>query len=274
METSVHAKKTGYAPRIIIALCLTAGGFLSLAAGDWFFLRGSESLSRQLLVYIIPAIYITVSHHFLKKSQYLNECFFEKRAIRMRGLKTFFTGTAFMLIPLGLSVLGNILPYIGKKPVTGYPVVLLQLILLNLLIGLFEEGLFRHIIFKVLCRDSSRKSLLLGFFVSSFLFGILHFGNLTTAAQKPVAVITQVVYAFFLGMLFAGLYLRYQSFPAIAILHSFVDFITFFPLLYGQSDAIAPTDITVFQGITTAAILLPSGLLGILLLFLYMKGNK
>lgn len=271
METTLYTKKSGFFIRIVSAVCLTIGGFLSLAAGDWIFSASSESLTGQILVYLIPILYVTAVHGFLKKHHCLHEYFSEKRTSRRRGIRTFFLGTAFMLIPLGLSILGNVFPYIGKHPAAGYPVILVQLILLNLLIGLFEEGLFRHLIFNVLWKDSSRCSLLLGFFLSSLLFGLLHFGNLTVAAQKPVAVTTQVIYACFLGMLFAGLYLRYQSFPGIVILHGFVDFITSFPRLYGQADPVTSADITLAQGIQTAVLLLPSGLLGCLLLYICIK---
>ena len=271
MEITVHTKGSGFFIRILAAICLTIGGFFSLAAGDWVFSRGSESLTSQILVYIIPIIYITSLHRIFKKHHFINESFFAAGRINWNGLRTFLTGALFMLIPLGLSVLGNVLPYIGKNPVSRYPVILVQLILLNLLIGLFEEGLFRHLIFKILWKDSSRRSLLLSFFLSSLLFGVLHFGNLTVAAQKPIAVTTQVLYAFFLGMLFAGLYLRYHSFLGIAVLHGFVDFITSFPRLYGQPDPVTSADITLLQGIATAGILLPSGLLGILLLRSFIK---
>lgn len=271
MENTVHTKGSGFFIRILAAAGLTIGGFLSLAAGDLLFSRGSESLTSQILVYIIPILYLTTLHCIFKKHRFLNDPFFETEKISWSGPRTFFTGALFMLIPLGLSILGNVLPYIGKKPVAGYAAILVQLILLNLLIGLFEEGLFRHLIFKILWKDSSRRSLLLSFFLSSLLFGVLHFGNLTVAAQKPIAVTTQVLYAFFLGMLFAGLYLRYHSFLGIAVLHGFIDFITSFPRLYGQPDPITSADITLLQGIATAGILLPSGLLGILLLRSFIK---
>lgn len=271
MNITSSLKTPGRSMRTVLALLLTLGGFLSLAAGNFFFSDRSPSLINEILSYLIPITYMILSHYLLKKSHLLNETFFNKKVCFCCAIKTIFFGILFMFIPISLSFLGQVLPHLGKQPATGYQLILLQIILLNLLVGIFEEGLFRHLIFKLLIKDPSKKSLLYGFFMSSLLFGILHFGNLTVAAQKPITVTSQVIYAFFLGMLFAALYLRYQSFAAIAFLHGFVDFLTSVPQLYGQTDSIASADITIMQGVITVGLLLPSGLLGILLLILFIK---
>lgn len=271
MEQTSNFKTPGTAVRVVAAILLTIGGFLSLVAGDFFFSDSTQALHGEIRIYIIPVIYLTLVHYFLKKYHFLNEILFQKRAIPLRGLKTFSLGVLAMIIPLGLSLLGQVLPCLGKKPAAGYPTILFQLILLNLLIGFFEEGLFRYTIFRLLVKAHSKKSLVFGFLLSSLLFGFLHFGNLTTATQKPIAVSSQVIYACFLGMLFAALYLQFQSFPVIAVLHGFVDFLTYFPMLYGQTEAAASPDITFTQGLLTVALLLPSGLCGILLLIRFIR---
>ena len=209
-----------------------------------------------------------------RKFNLINQSFFENKDIRFKGLKTFFTGFLCMILAICISILSSVLPFVGTKPVENFNVMLIQLIVLSLCIGIFEEGLFRGVILRILFKDNSKKSLWIGFMFSSFLFGMIHFGNLTIATQRPIAITSQVIYAMMLGLLLSALYIRFKSYIGIVCLHGFVDFISFVPRLYGKdlgasSEAVA--DISLKNGITTVGVIVPSAILGIVILIRFSK---
>lgn len=274
LDNSFQTKEYSFSTRVILAILLTLGGFLALMGGDYFFTSRGNTLNNEILFYIIPFIYIFVAHYLIKKFNIDNGSFFKDLKVRAKMPKTILLGILCMIIPLGLSMLENVVPYLDKTPINNYSTILAKLILLNLCIGLFEEGLFRRIILRVLFKDESKKSLWLGFLFSSFLFGIIHIGNFSVAPQRPLAISSQIIYAMFLGMLLSALYIKYKSFIGVVILHAFVDFIMSFPRLFGQVGNVASKnipDITLSQAGITISILLPSAILGIIILLLYSK---
>lgn len=168
----------------------------------------------------------------------------------------------------------NVLSFIDKKPLDNFSNILFKLIVLNICIGFFDKGLFRRIILRSLFKDDSKKSLWIGFLFSSLLFGLIHFGNLSVASQRPIAVTSQVIYTMFLGMLLSALYLRFKSFIGIMLLHSFIDFISFYPILYGQSTGVTfknVADITLIDAVATVCVLIPSAILGVIISISFSK---
>lgn len=253
---------------------LTAGALCALAAGDYFFISKKDILENNILSYIIPFFYLLLSSFIAKKAWLFNNSFFKMRSCRYGAFKAFFSGIFCLLIPLLLSIGENIFPFLDKQPAANFPALLGELLLLSICVAIFEEGLFRYLILRLLFKDDTKKSLWLGFLFSSFLFGLIHLGNLSIETQRPVAISTQVIYAIFLGMLLAALYLRFKSFSGIVLLHAFVDFLSFYPKIYGQDLQVtskALADITFSESLTTIALLFPSAILGIIILVFFSK---
>lgn len=264
----------GYLIRIVLAILMTIGAFFALAAGDHFFISRGDTLINEILSYLIPFIYLAAIYWLANRYHLFNDSFFECTAVKLKCIKTFVVALLSMVIPLGISLMSNVLPYLSKKPVGHFPITLLQLIIFSLCIGVFEEGVFRVVILRTLFKDGSKKSLWLGYLLSSVLFGLIHLGNLSVAAQRPIAVSSQVIYAALLGMLFAALYIQFKSFIGIALFHALVDFISFYPRLYGQVAGVASkhlADIRIFDGVVTVGVLLPSAILGLVVLFSFIK---
>lgn len=137
----------------------------------------------------------------------------------------FWHGLVVVLFSAGMLVFNYKAPEvsIGKA----FPIVLFYMVT-NLGIGLFEEALCRGLLFnsfKAFFGDN-KKGVYLAAFLSSFLFGALHLGNLN--GSNTVSTITQVIYAVFFGMIFAVIYYRTKNFVACAILHGLVDFVDAF----------------------------------------------
>ncbi len=267
-------KHDGLSLRIFLAILITIGGFFSLALGDHLFMSRGDTLTNKIWTYVVPFLYLFTVYWLVRKFHFFNDYFFEKTKIPLQFMKTLVFGVFFMLIALGISFLGNVAPFMDKKPVDNFAFILMQLIVYCLCIGFFEEGLFRGVMLRILFKDESKKSLWTGFLVSSVMFGMIHLGNLTVGVPKPIATVTQVIYAMLLGMTLAALYLSFKSFIGIGILHALIDFISYYGLLYGHKAEAAADhigDIRLLDAGATVGVLVPSAILGTLLLLSFSK---
>ena len=115
----------------------------------------------------------------------------------------------------------NILYGLSELP---FSLVLMSMVA-DMSIGVEEEIWFRGVAFLVLLRawGTSRSAVLAAIFVSAALFGIWHMGNFLYGQPLPETVM-QVIYTFFLGIIFACLYLICGSIWVPIIAHGVFDF--------------------------------------------------
>ena len=93
----------------------------------------------------------------------------------------------------------------------------LSLYLLHyVLVAAAEELTFRGLVFSVLTK---KYSFLISALISSFLFGIIHYGNLVNPDQTFDGITSQVILAFGIGMYFCGSLLRSGSLIAPIVIH-------------------------------------------------------
>ncbi len=92
-------------------------------------------------------------------------------------------------------------------------------------VGLFEECIFRGIIFAVLaaCFPKDKKGFLKTYFLSSLVFGAAHLFNLFGGAS-PVAVVIQVGYTFLTGGLFGFCLIKTKNIFCCAFVHGLYNF--------------------------------------------------
>ena len=104
------------------------------------------------------------------------------------------------------------------------PWLLFVVIAVPLTTGLFEEILVRGLVLNFLINKigDSRKSIFTACWYSSVLFGVLHIFNLTSGAGV-IETVGKIVYATFVGMFFAAIYLRTKSLWSPIILHALVN---------------------------------------------------
>lgn len=93
------------------------------------------------------------------------------------------------------------------------------LIVVTLLVGLFEETLFRGVVFM---GWEQRYGPILAVFVSALFFGSFHFVN-WVSGQPFDQTLTQVIHAFYIGIMYAALRLRIGSIIPVILLHGFWD---------------------------------------------------
>lgn len=153
--------------------------------------------------------------------------------------------------------IGNIAVYVME--VWEYPVVMpsVTLVLLvvtgQILVGIFEEFLFRGLILNVLLekmKDRQWKGMLSAIFISSALFGVVHFLNLTDSPELVNATISQALGAMCIGVLFAALYLRTGNIWVVVFFHAITNLAgdlteIFFIIPEGVSTDISISDVIV-----------------------------
>ncbi|MEB5784501.1 CPBP family intramembrane glutamic endopeptidase [Staphylococcus pseudoxylosus] len=132
--------------------------------------------------------------------------------------KSFFSGLAYGWYPI-IIALFMLITHINKfDEITLFTLFLL--IISNFLVGAFEEIFCRGIIFKNLLNYYSPiKSGIL----SALIFSLAHIVNFFSDSE-PFEVISQILYAFFLGILFAAIYYKTKNIWTVILLHAFIDF--------------------------------------------------
>lgn len=211
----------------------------------------TNSFLAQLLVVCIVVAYIKFKHEY---------------DIFKFNLTTFIYGLwlgSFIFIVILLNILTNI-ETIRTIDFTLTTIVLL--LLSNITIGLFEEILCRGIIFNAFLKNNTPVCAAL---ISSCLFGVVHLLNLTHS-NDYIGTITQVMYAMFLGMLFAAIYYVTKNIWSVIFLHSALDISSGFYELE-QIGANLNYDFTSITSLfITIVILLPAFFIGISILRKHM----
>ena len=122
-----------------------------------------------------------------------------------------------------------------QKPEIGFVQALPQLLLFfvfNMTVGVVEEVLYRGLIFNSFRKyfGESKKGVYRAVLLSALVFGIVHLTNLIFTPDLVIATITQVIYAFFFGVLFNVIYYRTDNLLPCIIMHGVFDFISVFGL--------------------------------------------
>ena len=153
---------------------------------------------------------------------YVKKVYKIKIGVHMKGLfKGMFCYGAVLWIMVALSVLFNYLePEMSFMEALPF---LLFYTAVNMAVGLFEEMLCRGLLFNAFKEygGDNKKSIYAAVFLSAFLFGAIHLGNLN--GSNTIATIAQVIYATFFGALFAVIYYRTKNILPCIILHGIVD---------------------------------------------------
>lgn len=108
--------------------------------------------------------------------------------------------------------------------------------LLYLTLGFFEEILIRGIVLDTLLNkyDKTKKGIFSSILISSFVFGIIHFINLSFGLNI-YAVIVQVIFCFIFGIYLGALYARTRNIYACSIIHGLWDLSTAICLIFNLS---------------------------------------
>ena len=93
--------------------------------------------------------------------------------------------------------------------------------------GFFEEILFRCVVtFGLIeCYKSNPKKKNQIVFITSIVFGIVHTVNMINTLYHPLSVISQVYFAFFMGLLLHSLFFRYGNILIPITVHSLINYL-------------------------------------------------
>ena len=205
MQNSSKRKRTIMITAIILSCLLTAiFEFVSISPFK-------QTIYNKLLQNILPLPFATLSVLLLART-----C----------GYKLFFRPQKlFCLLPCLLIAIDNFpfASYFAGKLELKYaqPLAFFGFAVYCLFVGLFEEILFRGILFGVLTERFSKdkKGLLKSYMLSSLIFGLMHLLNLFTGASIG-ATLLQACYSILTGGLFAYAFLKSKNILIPALVHA------------------------------------------------------
>ncbi|MET1260508.1 CPBP family intramembrane glutamic endopeptidase [Flagellimonas sp. DF-77] len=96
-----------------------------------------------------------------------------------------------------------------------------------LLVGLFEELLFRVFVFDSVFKavGAIRNRLLIAVVCTALIFGVAHFSNLFHADTNPLAIVNQALFAFSIGILLQYILIRTQQLPVVVSIHAGINYL-------------------------------------------------
>ncbi|ALN76742.1 CPBP family intramembrane metalloprotease [Staphylococcus chromogenes] len=186
---------------IFISLLLSVIAIISLILP---FSNYTNDLIAQSIVTISIILYLIATHKFQNLKINTNNI-----------LKGFLIGIYILLMAV-LNLLSSIETIESIKFTF---TILFSLIMTNFMIALFEEVLCRGLVFNNFLKNNN--PLKAGVF-SSAVFGLAHILNLTHNPDL-IGVLTQVIYTFFIGMLFAAVYFYTKNLLSVILLHFILD---------------------------------------------------
>lgn len=142
---------------------------------------------------------------------------FYPQGLRLRNLQA-------LIIPFGIVIAAGYSKYEVYR--AAEPGLLALFALSVLVIGIAEECLFRGVILPLIVRSRAEKkdAVLIAVLLSSLLFGLIHYFNLISQPHNFSGVTSQVIFAFSLGVVFAGLFIRVENILPIALFHGVLNF--------------------------------------------------
>jgi len=145
---------------------------------------------------------------------------------RFDGLtsKTKLKNLKALVIPLVIILMGiysNYEVYVNTDRIT-----LLLFSVSVLTIGFAEEFVFRGFIFPVLLRTfwKFRGAVYLSVFISSLMFGLVHYVHLFSQPSNFSGITSQVIFAVSIGVFLSGIMLRTSSIIIPSLLHALINF--------------------------------------------------
>lgn len=147
--------------------------------------------------------------------------------------------------------------------------LVIALVLSSLIIGLYEEVLFRGVILSLLLKKwgANRKQVYFAVVFGSLLFGLFHLGNITSV-ESIIPVLTQVVYSTIMGIAFSAIFLRTnKNLLWCVILHGLYDLASGFgDLAPATTTESATAAINILPYISNMLLFIPLLVYGLLLL--------
>ncbi|MBZ9607372.1 CPBP family intramembrane metalloprotease [Clostridium estertheticum] len=215
----------------------------------------------RILAYVAPLIFVFVVCLF---SGNISKIEFHKKGI--------VTGVLLGWLIIANGVYGFVSSYVSfDKSSISFPsmkkIILFTVVML--LVGILEEVLCRGVILNNMLNKwgYTKTGIIKSVILSSLIFGVAHLVNLIVFPTLIMATVTQVIYNFLTGVLFASIYLRCKNIWAVVVLHAIYDWLAMVSDIYHTVAAPgAPVDTSVVSGLITSMLYIPFALVGFFLL--------
>ena len=150
--------------------------------------------------------------------------------------------------------------------------LLIPMLLKFISVGMIEEIFFRGAILSILLLawHAKKNGIYKAVIVSSLIFGLVHLVNLLyllSGQDVIIATMAQILYATFLGIFFAGIYLRTKNIWLVMLIHALIDIsgeLNVFVVNTAASTAVA-APMSIGDAVMQVVMLLPFALYGLFL---------
>lgn len=179
-----------------------------------YFLRTSiiaedEYIRYYIIKIIIKILLIGITIFLLSKA--VNSIpIFKNNAyiLPITGLLFYFTITSVISQLNGISELNHLLFFLSC-----------------LCVATFEELFFRKYLFQKISNKYTGKKIMFSVIITNIFFGLAHASNFLNSGVIKITVITQIILAFGLGVLFQSLLLKFKNIILIICLHTIVNYL-------------------------------------------------
>lgn len=146
-------------------------------------------------------------------------------------------------------------------------------------VGLFEEFLFRLVVFLGIYKlyfFNNPNKLLKSILVSSIIFSLVHFFNVFNHNYERLSILIQVFAAFSLGLLFQCLFVRFQNIILVIILHGIFNYLGMYKsvLLTNSTDAAVPYKMEDFISSLVSVLIISMIIIFPICYFLIVSGKR
>ncbi|MDO5726806.1 MAG: type II CAAX endopeptidase family protein [Bowdeniella nasicola] len=237
---------------VILAVGIALVGIGALGASNALIAKPSTTASHGITYYLLPFVCLALLYGLIRpQGVFRNFARSTGPAVRH--------GWYLLVVAVilsGLSLLG--LP--ATQRTMPQATTILIYLLITILTATFEELLCRGLIQNILVRGfhASNTSAWRAIVVSSLIFSLMHFANLTVRPEYVIGTITQVIYTLCIGILLGTIYYLSGDLLAVIVLHAGFNFFGSLIDLFHTPVAQTATDMPVQAAIIQIVLLLPA----------------
>lgn len=230
-----------------VIICVITG-FIGLAIGGIMYKFIEIPLLEGIITYIVPFLFVLLLTKKFRAQKYFN-----------------FTGNFSKLFSYGWYVILagcifgglNFLSLQDKVSISAD--VFIGFVISCICTATFEELLCRGLIQGITCDIGKRynHSTIRYIVYASMVFALMHFLNLIDKPYLIIGTITQVIYAFSLGMLFGVIYYKAKNLTISIVLHAIFNILGSYIVLFMEQENVPQTDIPLISVVIQLVVMLP-----------------
>lgn len=194
---------------LFISIYIQVANLLTISVVNFFQFEHDYYIS-----FISKLLFFIITIYILKREPFIN--------FKMVFKKLFLS--IFIILLLVYFSLKSTLTEINNLNLNINNFQLIGYFIKNLTTGFVEEFFIRLLLFGYICYAFYKKSLFFKVLLTSLIFGLIHISNFIAGKMDIYSVLTQIKFAFVIGVLFQIIFLRTKNILLISVLHGLVNF--------------------------------------------------